>query len=89
MAQKSEVLNPSEACVEELSVSEKLVFKTLEYEGDLTQKQLVEKTTLVGKTVRLALNQLEEIDAVTSRVKYGDARQKVYSVSDESRKRER
>ncbi|WP_193571769.1 MarR family transcriptional regulator [Haloarcula sp. JP-L23] len=87
MTQKSEIRDSQERGVEELTISAKLVFKTLQYEGDLTQKELVEKTTLVGRTVRSALNKLEEIDEITSRVKYGDARQKVYSINDTSRKR--
>lgn len=69
---------PSE--LQELPPSAKLVAKTLEYEGDLTQAQLADSTLLPVRTVRYALTQLEERDIVTSRISFVDARQRVYSL---------
>ena len=64
-----------------LQPSAKLVVKTLEYEGKLTQKALVEKTLLSARTVRNALNDLEEKGLVDSRVSFKDARQRIYSLA--------
>jgi len=63
-----------------LSPSAKLVLKTLEYEGELTQAQLVEQTRLSSRTVRYALRQLEDAEIVTSRISFVDARQCIYSL---------
>lgn len=65
--------------LQELPPSAKLVAKTLEDEGDLTQAQLAESTLLPARTVRYALTQLEENNLVASRVSFMDARQRVYS----------
>lgn len=75
---------PSEtvpATLRELPPSPTLVAKLLEYEGDLTQAQLVEETLLPRRTVRHALTELEERDLVTSRTSITDARQHVYSLA--------
>lgn len=63
-----------------LPPSAKLVAKTLEYEGELTQSQLAESTLLPPRTVRYALAQLEENDLVTSQISFMDARQRIYSL---------
>jgi DNA-binding MarR family transcriptional regulator len=63
---------------QDLPPSAKLVAKTLEYEGKLTQKRLIEETLLSGRTVRKALNTLEERGLVESRVSMSDARQRLY-----------
>lgn len=63
-----------------LPPSAKLVVKTLEYEGRLTQAELVESTRLPDRTVRYALRELEDEDLVTSRISFADARQRVYSL---------
>ena len=62
----------------ELPPSAKLVAKALEYNDQLTQSQLAEETLLPGRTVRYALNRLEESDIVGSRYSFKDARKQVY-----------
>jgi transcription initiation factor IIE alpha subunit len=66
--------------IQDLPPSAKLVAKTLEYEGDSTQLDLVESTRLPPRTVRYGLTQLQEIGVVTSRLSIMDARQKIYSL---------
>ncbi|MCU4718257.1 helix-turn-helix domain-containing protein [Halapricum hydrolyticum] len=66
--------------VRELPPSAKLVAKVLEYNGQLTQSQLAEETLLPGRTVRYALNRLEDIGVVDARFSFTDARKRVYSL---------
>ncbi len=61
--------------------SAKLILKTLEYEGPLTQKDLAKKTMLPDRTTRLALSLLIERGLVNRRSMLRDARQKVYYVT--------
>ena len=61
--------------------SSKLLLKTLEYEGELTQKDLVNKTLLPDRTVRLALSHLLKKGYVKKKVSIRDARQKIYQIS--------
>jgi NAD+ kinase len=61
--------------------SSKLLLKTLEYEGALTQKDLSNKTLLPDRTVRLALSHLLEKGYVKKKVSVRDARQKIYEIS--------
>ena len=61
--------------------SSKLLLKTLEYEGALTQKDLVNKTLLPDRTVRLALSHLLKKGYVKKKVSIRDARQKIYEIS--------
>lgn len=67
----------------EMAPSAKLVVKTLEHEGELTQPQLAEQTLLAGRTVRSALTELESAGVVTSRRSVVDARKTLYSLADE------
>ena len=60
--------------------SSKLLLKTLEYEGSLTQKELAAKTLLPDRTVRLALRHLLDKGYVKRRVSLRDTRQRVYEV---------
>lgn len=62
-----------------LPPSAKLVFKVLEFEGELTQKELVERTQLPSRTVRYALTNLEEVNAIEKRINFMDARQRIYT----------
>lgn len=66
--------------VKELPPSAKLVYKVLEWEGELTQKELIEETALPDRTVRHALSGLEEVDVVEKRFNFVDARQHIYSL---------
>ena len=61
--------------------SSKLLLKILEYEGAMTQKELVTKTMLPDRTVRLALSHLLGKGYVKKKVSIRDARQKIYEIS--------
>ncbi len=60
--------------------SSKLLLKTLQYEGSLTQKELSEKTLLPDRTVRLALRLLLEKGYIKKRVSLRDTRQRIYEI---------
>ena len=61
--------------------SSKLLLKILEYEGTMTQKELVSKTLLPSRTVRLALKHLMENGHIRRKISLRDARQKIYEIS--------
>ena len=82
MANRSRPENGT-ATLSELPPSAKLVAKTLEHEGELTQPQLADQTLLAGRTVRSALSELEDADVVTSRSSVIDARKTLYSLAEE------
>jgi DNA-binding MarR family transcriptional regulator len=63
------------------------VVKTLQYEGDLTQSELVKETLLPGRTVRHAVSLLETESLVDSRVSLTDARRRIYSIDAEESNR--
>jgi DNA-binding MarR family transcriptional regulator len=65
----------------ELPPSAKLVATVLEGEAPLSQGQLAEESLLPDRTVRYALNRLEESDLVGSRYSFNDARKQVYYLS--------
>ena len=62
----------------ELPPSAKLVAKVLETDAPLSQGQLAEESLLPDRTVRYALNRLEESALVESRYSFKDARKQVY-----------
>ena len=62
----------------ELPPSAKLVAKVLETDAPLSQGQLAEESLLPDRTVRYALNRLEDSDLVSSRYSFKDARKQVY-----------
>ncbi|QIO25038.1 winged helix-turn-helix transcriptional regulator (plasmid) [Haloarcula sp. JP-L23] len=61
--------------------SAKLVYKTLEYENELTQSQLAEETLLSPRTVRSALKVLLEKNVVEEEIYFADARKRLYSIT--------
>jgi NAD+ kinase len=61
--------------------SSKLLLKTLEYEGSMTQKELAQKTVLPDRTVRLALRHLLDKGYVKKKISIRDARQKIYEIT--------
>ena len=61
--------------------SSKLLLKILEYEGSMTQKELVAKTLLPDRTVRLAMSHLLEKGYVNRKISIRDSRQKIYEIS--------
>lgn len=65
----------------DLSPSAKLVFKVLEHNDSLTQKEIINRSRLSGRTVRNALDQLERIDAVEKGICIEDARQNRYDIT--------
>jgi len=68
-------------CLSDLPPSAKLVYKVLEYDGPLTQKRLVEESMLSARTVRYALERLEDCGHVEERVYFADARQSLYELA--------
>lgn len=62
----------------ELPPSAKLIVKVLEDDEPLSQGELAEKSLLPDRTVRYALNRLEESELVGSRYSFKDARKQVY-----------
>ncbi|RQG97078.1 helix-turn-helix domain-containing protein [Natrarchaeobius chitinivorans] len=66
----------------DLSPSAKLVYKVLEYEGSMTQEEIVTESRLCSRTVRYALGKLEDGDLIDSRVHLEDARQSKYWIED-------
>lgn len=71
-------LSERELAIEDLAPSAKLVYKTLEYEGALTQKKLIERTRLPTRTVRDAIRMLENHSYLEERLCKNDARQQLY-----------
>jgi len=67
----------------DLPPSAKLVFKVLEYNGPLTQKGIVEESMLSARTVRYALERLEDIGVITEDVYFADARQNLYELAED------
>ncbi|MFW5964531.1 MAG: ArsR family transcriptional regulator [Natronomonas sp.] len=66
--------------LEDLPPSAKLVYKVLEYNGPMTQKGIVEESMLSARTVRYALERLEDIEIVSEDVYFADARQNLYEI---------
>lgn len=66
----------------ELPPSAKLVAKVLETDAPLSQGQLVEESLLPDRTVRYALNRLDEAGLVDSRYSLSDARKQVYYLAE-------
>ena len=77
-------MSQTEDTVRDLPPSGKLVLKVLEYNGGLTQKQIVEKSRLSQRTVRDALDRLQEQSIVEKSIYVPDARQNLYTLTVES-----
>ncbi|WP_368408347.1 winged helix-turn-helix domain-containing protein [Halorubellus salinus] len=79
-SQNDDVLSDTEYRdrLRELPPSAKLVSKVLESDSPLSQGQLAEESLLPDRTVRYALNRLEDEDLVNSRYSFQDARKQVY-----------
>ena len=56
------------------------ILKTLEYEGAMTQKDLINKTMLPERTIRLSLSHLLNRGYVKKKISLRDARQKIYEL---------
>ena len=62
----------------DLPPSAKLVAKVLETDSPLSQGQLADESLLPDRTVRYALNRLEDVGLIGSRYSFRDARKQVY-----------
>jgi DNA-binding MarR family transcriptional regulator len=78
-------MTQTEDSVRDLPPSGKLVLKVLEYNGGLTQKEIVEKSRLSQRTVRDALDRLQEQSIVEKNIYVPDARQNLYTLMVESK----
>lgn len=74
-------MTTTDELVQDLPPSAKLVWKVLEYNGGLTQKQIVENSRLSQRTVRDALDRLQDADVVEKDIYIPDARQNLYRLS--------
>lgn len=72
---------PTLESIGDYSPSAKLVVKVLEYNGSLTQKEIIQRSRLSGRTVRNALDQLERADVVEKGICIEDARQNRYELA--------
>jgi len=57
------------------------VYRVLDTDGQLTQKDLIEKTLLPSRTVRYALNRLKAENFLIERHYFIDARQSLYGLN--------
>jgi len=76
-----------ESAVSPLPPSAKLVYKTLQYEGPMTQSQLADASLLPQRTVRHALKKLLEVDVVEESVYLMDARKSSYRLVEDGKQR--
>lgn len=67
--------------LKELPPSAKLVAKVLETDAPLSQSGLAEETLLPDRTVRYALNRLDDVGLIESRHSFDDARKRVYALA--------
>ena len=65
----------------ELPPSAKLVVKVLETDGPLPPGELAEESLLPDRTVRYALNRLDEEELIESRRSITDPRKQVYTLA--------
>lgn len=74
----------AEVVAHELPPSAKLVLKVLEYQGQLSQKEIIEETMLPPRTVRYALSLLMSEGLVTKRLSLRDSRHGFYHVTNKA-----
>ncbi|MHA2359425.1 MAG: NAD(+)/NADH kinase [Candidatus Thorarchaeota archaeon] len=74
----------AEDVAHELPPSAKLVYKVLEYKGQLSQKEIIEETMLAPRTVRYALSLLMSEGLVNKSVSLRDSRQGLYNVTNKA-----
>jgi DNA-binding MarR family transcriptional regulator len=84
VGESTDTLSPDEfeARLRELPPSAKLVAKVLEIDAPLSQSQVADESLLPDRTVRYALNRLEEQNLIVSRYSFHDARKQVYSLAE-------
>lgn len=62
----------------DLPPSAKLVYYVIVEKDSLTQKAISNESLLPVRTVRNALNRLEDLNAITKRINLSDPRQRIY-----------
>lgn len=62
----------------DLPPSAKLVYYVISEKGPLTQKAIIGESLLPARTVRDALNRLEDLSAITKQIDLSDPRQRLY-----------
>ena len=77
---KKRTIVSSASKTKNLSASAKLIYQVLSYEGNLTQKEIINMTYLPERTVRYALDLLLKKKLITQEPYLNDARQTVYGV---------
>ena len=60
--------------------SAKLVYKSLEANGQMTQKDIIRETILPSRTVRYALNRLKKEEILMEFFNFIDSRQRLYEI---------
>ena len=70
--------------IQDLPPSAKLVALVLEHNGTLSQQELAAESLLPERTVRLGLEELQQVDVIESRTSLRAARKRLYSLSLES-----
>ena len=65
--------------LDDLPPSSKFIYTVLEYNGRLSQKEIIQETMLAPRTTRYGLSKLEEANLVESRAALHDARQTCYA----------
>ena len=66
--------------LEKLPPSAKLVYKSLEANGQMTQKDIIRETILPSRTVRYALNRLKQEEILMELFNFLDSRQRLYEI---------
>ncbi len=77
---KKRAINVNIEKLKNLPASAKLIYKILIYEGNMTQKELINASLLPERTVRYALNKLMTKGLITNQPHFNDARQTVYGI---------
>lgn len=60
--------------------SAKFIYKLLDYEGTMTQKEIISESNLPPRTVRHALNYLLELGVIERHLTLRDTRQSIYTI---------
>lgn len=69
--------------IEDLPPSSKLVFKMLQYNGEMKMAELIEETLLCERTTHFAVNRLIDAEVIDERPCLQDARQEIYFIHPE------
>ncbi|MBC7114497.1 MAG: hypothetical protein PWR13_603 [Archaeoglobi archaeon] len=70
-----------EKIIEEFPPSTKKIFEVLRSKGPMTQKDLINETSLSPRTVRHAIQRLKEKGLIIEKFYFKDARQRLYCPS--------